>query len=77
MGAHPKHIAESTNARFDELKSLLRSPDVYALGEIGLDRTVPRKEWKNQDHVLERILSEVSMRSKPIILHLRGQDRYG
>ena len=77
VGAHPKHIEELTNARFDELKSLLRSPDVHALGEIGLDRTVPTKEWKNQDHVLERILSEVSMRSKPIILHLRGQDRYG
>ena len=77
VGAHPKHVEELTPARFNTLKSLVRSPDVCALGEIGLDRTVPVKEWRNQDLVFERILSGIAVPDKPIILHLRGQDKYG
>ena len=76
-GAHPKHVEELTPASFNTLKYLVPSPDVFALGEIGLDRTVPVKEWRNQDLVFERILSGMAVPDKPIILHLRGQDKYG
>ena len=35
VGAHPKHVEELTPARFNTLKSLVRFPDVCALGGVG------------------------------------------
>lgn len=42
LGVHPKHVGELTEERLLHLKTMLACPSVVGLGEIGLDRTVPR-----------------------------------
>ena len=44
VGVHPKHIHELTEDRFRRLQQLLSLSSTSALGEVGLDRTVPAKE---------------------------------
>lgn len=41
MGAHPKRPEELTPEKFAKLGRLVQSPRVSALGEIGLDRSMP------------------------------------
>ena len=78
VGVHPKHVNELNDERFSVLQRLLDSPSVSALGEIGLDHTVPLDRWRTQEKVLVRVLSLAKV-SRPIVLHLRGPptDRYG
>ena len=84
MGVHPKHVEELTTERFLTLQQMVRTPEVAAIGEIGLDRTVPaRREdvvrvWRKQDEVFRKVLG-LSRPEQPVILHLRGPigDRIG
>ncbi|XP_062609823.1 uncharacterized protein LOC134271630 [Saccostrea cucullata] len=78
IGVHPKHVEELTPDRFLHLKNMLNSPYVVALGEIGLDRTVPVKLWRRQDEVFRQVLT-LTRKDKVLVLHLRGiaADRIG
>ncbi|XP_061177590.1 uncharacterized metal-dependent hydrolase HI_0454-like [Saccostrea echinata] len=78
IGVHPKHVDELTPDRFLHMKNLLDSPYVVALGEIGLDRTVPVKLWRHQDEVFRQVL-KLTRKDKVLVLHLRGiaADRIG
>lgn len=57
VGVHPKHIIEFSRDRFLHMEKLLNTPHVVALGEVGLDRTVPVKLWRQQEAVLRRVNS--------------------
>jgi TatD DNase family protein len=78
VGVHPKHTDELTPERFLRLKDLLDLPYVVALGEVGLDRTVPVKLWRRQEEVLRQMLT-LARKDRVIVLHLRGtsHDRIG
>ena len=78
VGVHPKHVHEMDDQKFLELRRLLDLPCVSALGEIGLDHTVPLDKWRTQERVFVKVLSLTKV-SRPIVLHLRGpaSDRYG
>ena len=56
----------------------MNSPSVVALGEIGLDRTIPAKLWRRQEEVFRQALSLIR-KDKVLVLHLRGtsSDRIG
>ncbi|KAK3093350.1 hypothetical protein FSP39_014347 [Pinctada imbricata] len=78
IGVHPKHCDTLTVERSLVLKQLLQHPKVVALGECGLDRTVPASRWSRQDEVFKRMLN-LARADQPLILHLRGPqgDAYG
>ena len=71
MGVHPKHVNERSSSKFQLLSSLLRSPQVVALGEVGLDRSVPSSKWQEQRVVLRKVLTLLTY-DRVLILHLRG-----
>ncbi|KAK3100705.1 hypothetical protein FSP39_024047 [Pinctada imbricata] len=71
VGVHPKHIQELTEDKFNELRTLLQSPGVSALGEIGLDYSVNSKFLREQENIFVKVLS-LAVATKPIVLHLRG-----
>ena len=77
MGVHPKHILELHPWRFRQLKSFMSMPRVSALGEIGLDYTVQDVKWGEQKEGFIRVVSEVMVPEKPVILHLRDHGGYG
>lgn len=78
VGVHPKHINEFSRDRFLHMEKLLNLPHVVALGEVGLDRTVPVKLWRQQEAVLRQVLT-LTRKDKVLVLHLRGtpSDRIG
>jgi len=71
VGFHPKKAKLFDVTRERLFSSLVLSPDVAALGEVGFDLTEPRDTWDRQLEVLRKVLSWCSV-SKPLILHIRG-----
>ena len=53
LGVHLKH--ELAVERFLYLQSLIHLPEIAALGEIGLDRTVSPKYWSRQDEIFRKV----------------------
>ena len=78
VGVHPKLYKEYTMSNGIILQQLLGHPKVVALGDCGLDRTIPVDEWPAQDEVFVKML-RLARVDQPIVLHLRGVkgDRYG
>lgn len=74
IGFHPKH-ASNTRIRiedgFHQLRRLLRHPRVVALGEVGLDHSVPMKYWSHQVELLEKVLPCLEDRHV-LVIHCRG-----
>ena len=65
-----------SNRKFDELINLLRSTEVVALGDVGLDHTEPQSTWQAQEEILLKVL-QLSMPIQPLIIHLRDpQDKH-
>ena len=77
-GVHPKHYRKFTVAKGLALQRLLSHPKVVALGEVGLDRTIPVDEWAPQEKVFVKML-RIARVDQPIVIHLRevAGDRYG
>ena len=71
MGVHPKHVNELSSAKFQIMSSLLCSPLVLTLCEVGLDRSVPSSKWQEQRVVLRKVLTLLTS-DRVLILHLRG-----
>ncbi|XP_021353774.1 putative deoxyribonuclease TATDN2 [Mizuhopecten yessoensis] len=73
VGVHPKHqySQEQFNRVVQELRQLILLPRVGAVGEIGLDHSVPREQWAQQSVMLEKILQLVEPRHV-LVLHCRG-----
>ena len=72
VGVHPKRVRNLSQREYDHFKSLIQSKRVTAVGEIGLDRTVPKKDWADQTLFLEAIVPTLREEGKPIILHVRS-----
>jgi Tat protein secretion system quality control protein TatD with DNase activity len=77
VGVHSKHFHTLTTNKLTAL-NLLRHPKVVALGECGLDRTIPVNRWPRQDEVFKKIV-KITKAGSPLILLLRGPigDEYG
>jgi TatD DNase family protein len=76
IGVHPRKARSFEDKHLDEFSSLLRSPGVIALGEIGLDHTEPQDTWAAQEELLVKLL-QYSMPIRPVVVHLRDQaDRH-
>ncbi|KAK3097557.1 hypothetical protein FSP39_010773 [Pinctada imbricata] len=78
LGVHPKLCDNFNTAHRMKLVQLMTNPKVVALGECGLDRTVPVSKWSKQEQVFRRMLSLAKV-DQPLILHLHGveADEYG
>lgn len=69
---HSKAAPYFNNDQFMAMQEVLSDMRVYALGGIGLDRTVNPIHWISQEKILNKLLG-LARPSKPVILHLRGQ----
>ncbi|XP_052694624.1 uncharacterized protein LOC128172928 [Crassostrea angulata] len=78
VGVHPKQHSTFTEEKIMLLEQLLCHPKVVALGECGLDRSVPPSEWTQQEDVFIKLL-KLAKPCIPIVLYLRGPagDKYG
>ena len=56
VGVHPKKDCFFPNRQFDELRNLLKSTEVVALGEVGLDHTEPQITCQTQEEILLKVL---------------------
>ena len=75
VGLHPKSFNHD-DAYLDQVRTLVQSnPLVAALGEIGLDRTVPDYLWDEQERTFQRLLTFCHP-DKVLVLHLRGIQKY-
>ncbi|KAH3704480.1 hypothetical protein DPMN_120399 [Dreissena polymorpha] len=75
VGVHPKAPLRDVKGVVGQVERELRKDGVVALGEIGLDRTVPEREWGRQEEMFVGLL-ELACPRRPVILHIRGQDTY-
>ena len=74
VGLHPKSFNHD-DAYLDQVRTLVQSnPLVAALGEIGLDRTVPDYLWDEQERTFQRLLTFCHP-DKVLVLHLRGYSK--
>ncbi|XP_021367147.1 uncharacterized protein LOC110459288 [Mizuhopecten yessoensis] len=64
VGVHSKHQYSHVqfNRVVQELRQLIQLPRVGAVGEIGLDHSVPWEQWAEQSVMLEKILPLVEPR---------------
>ncbi|XP_048736277.2 3'-5' ssDNA/RNA exonuclease TatD-like [Ostrea edulis] len=78
VGVHPKHYHTLTLEKAMKLQQLLDHPQVVALGECELDRTISPTEWLQQEEVFIKML-RLTKPTQPLVLHLRGPagDVYG
>ncbi|MES9880772.1 MAG: TatD family hydrolase [Sedimenticola sp.] len=70
VGIHPKKAHLCTQGRLDQLKLILDSRPVRALGEIGLDRSCPQESWAKQEQVLDEVLRLCNPQLL-LLLHIR------
>ena len=72
VGLHPKRVRQFGDVENAKLERLMACPEVKALGEVGLDRSVSRDLWARQETTLAWTRS-ANKSGKPLILHLRGE----
>ncbi|XP_067655922.1 D-aminoacyl-tRNA deacylase-like [Haliotis asinina] len=70
VGLHPKKVEALTDGIFRQLLGLWGNA-ACIVGEIGLDHSVPAKEWKRQEKALKELLPHAPA-GRPIVLHIRG-----
>ncbi|XP_060606640.1 putative deoxyribonuclease TATDN2 [Ruditapes philippinarum] len=76
IGVHPKKCQHLAPAKFQMVLDYLKSWDVFAVGETGLERTEPEKLLKLQEETLVKLLN-FSMPVRPVFLHMReGADQH-
>jgi len=75
VGVHPKALLRDVKGVVGLVERELRKQGVVALGEIGLDRSVPEREWGRQEEMFVGLL-ELACPRRPVILHIRGRDTY-
>lgn len=71
VGIHPKHASKVGDRDVDRVASLVCGGGVTAIGEMGLDFSVPSDRWPAQRSLLRAQLRLVGP-GRVLILHLRG-----
>ena len=71
-GVHPK---ERSPMEWQRLERLIQDPECVAIGECGLDYTVPRSQQKRQPIIFRRQVAIAKDHKKALILHLRPAGR--
>ena len=71
LGLHPKVRNESRDDPLDLLDQQLMSPDVVALGEIGLDYAGFRMNHSCQRNMLKQLVCMANFGSFPVVIHCR------
>ena len=66
LGARPK--CDVSEAQLDRLADLLEMPEVTALGEIGVDHSVPIQYWARQTVNMQRLLGCLPIRAQKILV---------
>ncbi len=70
-GVHPHHAADLTEERMPELETLMRSPEVVAAGECGLDYFRDLSPRAAQERAFRWQLELAARTGKPAFLHQR------
>ncbi|WP_243647284.1 TatD family hydrolase [Aestuariirhabdus litorea] len=73
LGLHPMFMEQHRETDLEQLRQLLekRTPEVVAVGEIGLDYLLPPASWPEQQQLLRRQLKLAATASLPVVLHVR------
>lgn len=71
VGVHPHHAAETNPGTWDELRPLLNSPGVVALGEMGLDYHYDFSPREDQRAAFETQLAMACEANVPVVIHCR------
>ncbi|KAH3696816.1 hypothetical protein DPMN_084294 [Dreissena polymorpha] len=74
VGLHPKHLAMNNDRIYhslDRVRNMLKCEMVVGLGEIGLDHSVPDKQWPRQNDLVRAMLHMISDRHV-MVVHCRG-----
>jgi TatD DNase family protein len=73
-GIHPHEAQLADEAALQKLDGLLASPDVLAVGEIGLDYYYDHSPREQQKQAFARQMEIAAARRRPIIIHCRPSD---
>jgi TatD DNase family protein len=72
VGLHPHDARIATDAIVEGLRELARSPDVVAVGEIGLDYHYDHSPRERQREVFAHLIAVARDVRKPIVVHTRS-----
>lgn len=70
-GLHPMFLAEHRSDHLDALPGWLARPECVAVGECGLDFSVPGLDMAHQENVFIEHVSQAKAVGKPLIIHAR------
>jgi TatD DNase family protein len=73
-GIHPHEAQLADHAALQKLDGLLDSPDVLAVGEIGLDYYYDHSPREQQKRAFAQQMEIAAARRRPIIIHCRPSD---
>jgi TatD DNase family protein len=73
-GIHPHEAQLASEAALEKLDSLLDSPEVLAVGEIGLDYYYDHSPREQQKQAFAQQMEIAAARRRPIIIHCRPSD---
>ncbi|HSY23621.1 MAG TPA: TatD family hydrolase [Polyangiaceae bacterium] len=72
VGLHPHDARIATDAIVEGLRELARSPEVVAVGEIGLDYHYDHSPRERQREVFAQLIAVARDVRKPIVVHTRS-----
>ncbi len=70
-GIHPHQAAQAERDWESSLEAIVRRPDVYAVGEMGLDYHYDFSDRASQARVFEGQLAIAARVNKPVVIHCR------
>ena len=74
LGVHPEYASQFADTQAEQLCTLLKNPQVAAVGEIGLDDTcLQEADKETQRRLFCQMLSYADQTRLPIVLHVRRQ----
>jgi TatD DNase family protein len=73
-GIHPHEAQFASQTALEKLDGLLDSPDVLAVGEIGLDYYYDHSPREQQKQAFAQQMEVAAARRRPIIIHCRPSD---
>ncbi len=73
-GIHPHEARLADSAALEKLHGLLASPDILAVGEIGLDYYYDHSPREEQKTAFAQQMEIAAAHSRPIIIHCRPSD---